>query len=188
MKIRLAFFVPVIIFLLFVVVSFWGLYAITTGQRSTSDIGFSMQGQPIPDIALASLNQHGQINADAPLDLGDWQGKAYAINVWASWCPPCRAEAPAIHQLSKSLPVLGINQRDKAQDAVAFLDQFGNPYQQIGVDPDGKASIAIGVQALPETLIIAPDGRVILHHRGPVFANELHGSIREALNMLGIDQ
>ena len=81
MKIRLAFFVPVIIFLLFVVVSFWGLYAITTGQRSTSDIGFSMQGQPIPDIALASLNQHGQINADAPLDLGDWQGKAggYAI-------------------------------------------------------------------------------------------------------------
>lgn len=185
MKSRLTFFVPIILFLLFVVVSFWGLYAITTGQRSTSDIGFSMEGQSIPAISLLSLNK--QTTDEPPLDLADWQGKAYAINVWASWCPPCRAEAPAIHQLSKSLPVLGINQRDKYEDAMAFLDQFGNPYQQIGVDPDGKASISIGVQALPETLIIAPDGRIILHHRGPIFANELEGSVRDALTSLGIN-
>jgi cytochrome c biogenesis protein CcmG/thiol:disulfide interchange protein DsbE len=185
MKFKLTFFVPIILFLLFVMVSFWGLYAITTGQRSTSDIGFSMEGQYIPAISLLSLDK--QTTDEVSLDLADWQGKAYAINVWASWCPPCRAEAPAIHQLSKSLPVLGINQRDKYEDAMAFLDQFGNLYQQIGVDPNGKASISIGVQALPETLIIAPDGRVILHHRGPIFANELEGSIHDALTSLGIN-
>lgn len=182
---KLPFFLPIIVFLLFVAVAFWGLYAITTGQRNVSDIGFSMQGQKIGEIALPEL----QPASDVPeyLDLAAWKGKAYAINVWASWCPPCRAEAPAIHQLSQSLPVLGINQRDKYDDAIGFLNQFGNPYEQIGIDRDGKASITIGVQALPETLIVAPDGRVILHHRGPIFANELRGSIRAALTELGIE-
>ncbi|MGB2304742.1 MAG: hypothetical protein ACPH6D_09150, partial [Candidatus Puniceispirillales bacterium] len=79
MKSRLTFFVPIILFLLFVVVSFWGLYAITTGQRSTSDIGFSMEGQSIPAISLLSLDK--QTTDEPPLDLADWQGKAYAINV-----------------------------------------------------------------------------------------------------------
>lgn len=186
MKSRLAFYVPIVVFLLFVVVSFWGLYTVTTGKRNISDIGFSMQGQMVPNINLSALDR--QITEQQTLDLTAWQGKAYAINVWASWCPPCRAEAPAIHQLSQFLPVLGINQRDQRDDAFAFLEQFGNPYQQIGIDPDGKASITLGVQALPETLIIAPDGRIILHHRGPVFANELNGSIRDALNELEIKQ
>ena len=73
-----------------------------------------------------------------------------------------------------------------SKNALDFLNTFGDPYTAIGVDRDGRASIEIGVQALPETLIIGPDGTIILHHRGPIFANEMNGVIRDALITLGI--
>jgi cytochrome c biogenesis protein CcmG/thiol:disulfide interchange protein DsbE len=182
MTFRPVFIIPVLVFLLFVGVSLWGLLAITYGKRDTQSIGFSMQGQTISPVTLPLLKAADQDS----FSLKDWQGQAYAINVWASWCPPCRAEAPAIERLSEHLPVLGINQRDTKENALDFLNTFGDPYSVIGVDRDGKASIDIGVQALPETMIIGPDGTIILHHRGPIFANEMNGVIRDALITLGI--
>jgi cytochrome c biogenesis protein CcmG/thiol:disulfide interchange protein DsbE len=182
MTFRPVFIIPVLVFFLFVGVSLWGLLAITNGNRDTQSIGFSMQGQTIPSVTLPLL----KVTDQDEFSLNKWQGQAYAINVWASWCPPCRAEAPAIERLSDHLPVLGINQRDEQENALDFLNTFGDPYTAIGVDRDGRASIEIGVQALPETLIIGPDGTIILHHRGPIFANEMNGVIRDALITLGI--
>ena len=180
MQQRLTLLLPLILFLLFAGVAFWGLWSVSTGARDTKSIGFSREGQAMPSITLPLLGAENQ-----QLSLEDWQGRAYAINVWASWCLPCRAEAPAIARLAESIPVLGINTRDQYDDARGFLAQFGNPYTAHGVDANGRASIEIGVQALPETLIIAPDGTIILHHRGPIFAREMDGVIADALKKLG---
>ena len=180
MRQRLTLWLPIILFLLFAGVAFWGLWAVKSGARDTQSIGFSREGQVMPIISLPLLGVENQ-----QLSLTDWQGRAYAINVWASWCLPCRAEAPAIARLAESIPVLGINTRDQYDDAREFLTQFGNPYTANGVDATGRASIEIGVQALPETLIVARDGTILLHHRGPIFAREMDGVIADALKTLG---
>src|SRR6056300_1410624 len=124
MTFRPVFIIPVLVFFLFVGVSLWGLLAITNGNRDTQSIGFSMQGQTIPSVTLPLL----KVTDQDEFSLNNWQGQAYAINVWASWCPPCRAEATAIERLSYQLPVLGINQRDEEENALGFLNTFGDPY------------------------------------------------------------
>lgn len=148
----------------------WNSDSDTSNKRGNGagDIGFSMLGNPAPDLTLPVYGS--QFNT---LTLTDWRGKTYAINVFASWCAPCRAEAPSIARLSQTLPVIGINFRDDMADAAEFLALFGNPYQAIGVDATGQASLMLGVQAIPETLIVNGQGEIIFHQRGPIFADGL---------------
>lgn len=138
--------------------------------NGAGDIGFSMLGNPAPDLTLPAYDS--QTNPPT-LAFADWHGTTYAINVFASWCAPCRAEAPSIARLSQTLPVIGINFRDDEADAAEFLALFGNPYQAIGVDATGQASLMLGVQAIPETLIVNTQGEIIFHQRGPIFAEGL---------------
>ena len=115
------------------------------------------------------------------LSLADFRGRAFAVNVFASWCAPCRLEAPSIEALAGEMPVIGINYKDAPADADAFLGQFGNPFAAIGRDADGSASIQLGVHGLPETFIVGSDGVVVLHHQGPVFADTLRGPVADAV-------
>ncbi|MBK4215189.1 DsbE family thiol:disulfide interchange protein [Paracoccus caeni] len=90
------------------------------------------------------------------------------VNFWASWCPPCRAEHPTLSELSERLPVYGIDLRDPEANALAFLNEDGDPFAAIATDPRGRAAIDWGVTAPPETFIIDGEGRVLYRFAGPL--------------------
>ena len=181
MRRRLLSILPAIILLGLASLALWSLWQTDATDSTSRDIGFSMVGQAVSNISLPSFAGAGDVS------LASWQGQPYAINVFASWCPPCRVEAPSIAQLGHRLPVIGINFRDEAAAALEFLELFGNPYAAIGVDDDGAASLALGVQALPETLIIDASGQIIFHQRGPIFADAFasDGDLAQVLAAIG---
>jgi len=111
-------------------------------------------GKPAPAFALSTLDGDQVIRRD------DLLGQAYLLNVWASWCPGCRVEHEQITAIADSglIPVIGLNYKDAEADARRWLNQFGNPYQQILVDADGKVGIDFGVYGAPETFLVDAAG------------------------------
>ena len=98
------------------------------------------------------------------------RGQVWLLNVWASWCAPCREEHPLFNTLAKSklVPIVGLNYKDKREDAVAWLQKFGNPYELSAWDIDGRVGIDYGVYGAPETFLIDKQG-VIRHKQiGPI--------------------
>ncbi|AGS23754.1 DsbE family thiol:disulfide interchange protein [Rhizobium etli] len=96
-------------------------------------------------------------------------GKLTLVNVFASWCIPCRDEHPILKELAKDgrLNIVAINYKDKNDNALRFLGELGNPYRAIGVDPNGKAAIDWGVYGIPESYLVAPDGTILYKRVGP---------------------
>ncbi|MGF1911067.1 DsbE family thiol:disulfide interchange protein [Vibrio kasasachensis] len=89
------------------------------------------------------------------------------VNVWASWCGICRSEHSFLNQLAKhGVPIVGLNYRDKRSHALSYLDDLGNPYQEIIYDPSGKFSIDLGVMGTPETYLIDRKGGVVAKFSG----------------------
>jgi cytochrome c biogenesis protein CcmG/thiol:disulfide interchange protein DsbE len=97
------------------------------------------------------------------------KGKLTLINVFASWCIPCREEHPILKELAKDnrLNIVAINYKDKNDNALRFLGELGNPYRAIGIDPNGKAAIDWGVYGIPESYLVAPDGTILYKRVGP---------------------
>lgn len=97
------------------------------------------------------------------------KGKLTLVNVFASWCIPCREEHPILKELAKDnqLNIVAINYKDKNDNALRFLGKLGNPYRAIGVDPNGKAAIDWGVYGIPESYLVAPDGTILYKRVGP---------------------
>ena len=95
-------------------------------------------------------------------------GKPYLVNFWGSWCPTCRAEHPVVNKLARlnTLYIVGMNFRDETEDAVAWLQRWGNPYDVSLVDYDGRVSIDFGVYAAPETFLVDPSGTIVFKHLG----------------------
>lgn len=107
------------------------------------------------------------------------QGKVWLFNVWASWCVSCRAEHPLLIDLAKRsvLPIIGLNYKDKAQDAQSWLKQFGNPYQLSVSDLEGRVGIDFGVYGVPETFVIDKEGVIRYKHIGPLREEDLKEKI-----------
>ena len=102
-------------------------------------------------------------------------GRATIVNVFASWCAPCRVEHPFLVALAdapsvKAGKVVGMNYKDEAENARRFLGALGNPYSAVGVDRSGRAAIEWGVYGVPETFVIGGDGRILEKHVGPLDA------------------
>lgn len=97
-------------------------------------------------------------------------GKPTLVNVWASWCAPCREEHPVLEKLAADprIRLVGINYKDQRENAVAFLGQLGNPFQAIGIDPTGRTAIDWGVYGVPETFLVGADGVVRYKFIGPL--------------------
>lgn len=97
-------------------------------------------------------------------------GRKTLVNVWATWCVGCREEHGFLMQLAESgtIPIYGINWRDNRDDALRWLDQFGDPYVASGFDADGRAGIDWGVYGAPETFLVDEEGVVIHKHLGPL--------------------
>ena len=94
----------------------------------------------------------------------------YIVNIWASWCVPCRTEHPLLMKLSKnqSARLIGINYRDNLSNAKKFINKFGNPYSQILIDNDGTLSVELGAYGVPETFIINKNKKIIKKFLGPI--------------------
>ena len=92
----------------------------------------------------------------------------YILNIWASWCAPCRKEHPELMKLSKnsSIKIIGINYKDNLKNAKKFLNDLGNPYSTILIDDDGTISIELGAYGVPETFIINKQNKIIQKFRG----------------------
>jgi cytochrome c biogenesis protein CcmG/thiol:disulfide interchange protein DsbE len=94
----------------------------------------------------------------------------YIVNIWASWCVPCRTEHPLLMELSKnqSAKLIGLNYRDKLDNAKNFINEFGNPYSQIIIDSNGTLSVEFGAYGVPETFIIGKNKKIIKKFIGPI--------------------
>lgn len=108
------------------------------------------------------------------------------MNVWASWCGPCRVEHPELMRLAAmGATVLGLNYKDAPANAKAFLEELGDPYAGVGVDRTGRAGIEWGVYGVPETFVIDGAGRIVLKHVGPIQNDDLERRILPALRAAG---
>jgi len=94
----------------------------------------------------------------------------YILNIWSSWCSPCRDEHPKLMQLSKnsSVKLIGLNYKDNPKNAKKFIDILGNPYSMIIIDENGTISIELGAYGVPETFIINKDKKIIKKFIGPL--------------------
>ena len=134
--------------------------------RDVSEIPSALIGQPAPQTKLEPLAGTNLPGLDSAL----FKGKVTVLNVWASWCLPCREENPVLLALSQDsrFELMGLNYKDSPEKAKNFLDGFGNPFSAIGVDPAGRAGIDWGVYGVPETFIIGKDGKIAFKHVGPL--------------------
>lgn len=106
------------------------------------------------------------------LQTASLKGEPFVLNVWASWCTNCRAEHPLLSELAGTVPLYGLNYRDKRDAARAWLIQAGNPYRAILADPDGKLALELGVYGTPETYLFDADGALLTRHTGEL-TNEI---------------
>ena len=164
---RLIFLLPGLIFAVLV-----GLFLFQlVGGRNPAEVPSVLINKPVPAFSLAPLEGLTAEGRPVPgLSSEDLKGRVTIVNVWASWCGPCRQEHPLLVDLAKdpSVRVVGINQRDNPDNARRFLGTLGNPYAAVGVDPNGRASIDWGVYGVPETFIVGPDGTIRHKQIGPL--------------------
>ncbi len=148
-------------------------------QGPPDNLPSALIGKPAPRIILPPLDAATQGFGPEQLSAGH----VTVVNVFASWCAPCRIEAPQLAQLAhaKGFVLYGMVQKDTAARARAFLDEVGNPFARIGLDADGRAGIEWGVYGVPETYIL--DGRGIVRERfvGPITPEALASDIMPAI-------
>jgi len=159
---RLMVFLPLLVFV--------GLALVFLSQllsgRDISEVPSALIGQPAPKTNLPALDGMGLPG----LDSGQFAGKVTLVNVFASWCAPCREEHPVLLALSqdKRYVTAAINYKDKPENARRFLGSLGNPFQAIGVDEAGRTAIDWGVYGVPETFLVGKDGKIAYKHVGPL--------------------
>ena len=133
--------------------------------------------KPVPTFTLPGL---GAGDTDVGIDSrgfssADLKGRVTLVNVFASWCIPCKAEHPLLMRLAdkERLVIFGLNYKDKPADARAWISALGNPYRRIGVDRKGRVAIDWGVYGVPETFVIDRNGRIRYKHVGPLMARDV---------------
>lgn len=133
--------------------------------RDPREVPSPLIDKPTPNFQLAQL--HEPAKTFSPQEM---RGKVWLLNVWASWCISCRDEHPLLLELSRSgaLPLYGLNWKDKREDALAWLDDLGNPYILNAADSDGRVAIDYGVYGAPETYLIDKDGVIRFKQVGPL--------------------
>jgi cytochrome c biogenesis protein CcmG/thiol:disulfide interchange protein DsbE len=154
------------------------LYRLGTGDPSVLPSALIGHPAPVTDLPpLPGLERDGK--AVPGLSNATFKGAVTLVNVWASWCVPCRDEVPFLDQLSKDkrIQLVGINYKDSTDDARRFLNRFGNPFIANGRDASGRTSIDWGVYGVPETFLIGRDGHIAYKLVGPVTADNLERTL-----------
>ena len=152
-------FAPLVIAVGFALLFFVGLF-----MGDPSRLPSAYQGKTLPVFALDGLPDTQGFSSP---DLA--QGRPSLLNVWASWCGPCRDEHPALMQLAAAgIEIYGLNYKDNPSAAKRFLTRLGDPYVRVGADKSGKVALDIGVYGVPETFLLDGEGRVVMRHVGPL--------------------
>ena len=122
-------------------------------------------GNPAPKFTLTDVLDPAQSVSNE-----SFKGQVYVLNVWASWCVPCREEHQALLAISQThvVPIIGLNYMDERGKAKQWLEQFGNPYQSVPFDNDGRTAINWGVYGAPETYLIDAQGKVVFKFISPI--------------------
>lgn len=146
---------------------FMGVFAVVLdrmgkGEYNPRDIPTEFIGKPAPQIQVSSL-----FDADKMLDTDQFRGQPWLFNIWGTWCPECWREHAYLIELKKAgVPIVGLNWRDERSEAIAMLNQLGNPFVEIGFDPDSSVAMDWGVYGAPETFLVDAQGVVIAKHAG----------------------
>jgi cytochrome c biogenesis protein CcmG/thiol:disulfide interchange protein DsbE len=173
---RLVAFLPLILFL-----ALSGVFLVRLFAGDPTKLPSVLIGRPVPAFALPAVEglaaKGNPVPGFAAADLS--KGRPTLVNVFASWCAPCHQEHPFLMELAKDgrFGIVGINQKDKPENARRFLGRLGNPYSAVGADADGRISVEWGVYGVPETFLVSGDGRILFKHVGPLTPD----SIREKL-------
>ncbi|HVO13709.1 MAG TPA: DsbE family thiol:disulfide interchange protein [Alphaproteobacteria bacterium] len=167
---RLLFLLPVVVFLALAAV----IAAFMLSGTDPRVVPSALLDKPVPTFVLPAID-----GAERGLSTADLKGKVSVVNVFASWCVPCLAEHPQIMALAedKDIALVGINYKDKAADADAWLKRLGNPFRAVGADRDGRVSIDWGVYGVPETFFIDRGGTIRYKHVGPITPQDLKDKI-----------
>lgn len=165
---RVLVFLPLAIAALLGITFWWGL------QNNDDRLPSPLIGKPAPEFSLPALGSQ----ADG-LSTANLRGEVSLVNVWASWCAPCRAEMPLLMELAEAgtVKIYGINYKDDPEAAQNFLEELGNPYTRIGADTTGRVGLDWGVYGVPETFVVDADGRIAYKHIGPFDQRSLEEDI-----------
>ena len=163
-------------------------YSVLKPDLNPDLIPSALIGKPAPDFDLPPLDGLTADNQPVPgLKKADLLGHVTLVNIFASWCGPCREEHPALLELAKDkrFRLVAINYKDRPENARLFLEELGNPFAAIGVDARGRTGIDWGVYGVPETFVVGPDGIIRYKLVGVVseesFAKVLEPTIKKAL-------
>lgn len=161
----------------FVIAIFLGI-GLTLNPR---EVPSPLIGRQVPEFELPPVQ-----GRTLGLSSRDLKGQVQLVNVFASWCAPCRQEHPLLLELQTSglAPIHGLNYKDAPDDAARWLDRLVDPYTRTGADIDGKVSIDWGVYGVPETFIIDREGRVAFKHVGPLTPQVIADKVRPLVNRL----
>ncbi len=151
-------------------------------SRDLNELPSPFLGKPAPLLDLPSLT-----NPDKRVSSSDYEGRIALVNVWATWCVGCRQEHEFLMALSRtdSVPIYGINWRDRRDEALAWLGSLGDPYVASGFDADGRTGIDWGVYGAPETFLIGKNGQVLHKHLGPLSQTAWERDFMPLVNMDG---
>jgi cytochrome c biogenesis protein CcmG/thiol:disulfide interchange protein DsbE len=166
--------------IVFAVVAAIFLVSLESG-RDPEQIPSVLLGKPAPDFDLPPLDGLAAGGQPVPgLKRADLIGHVSLVNVFASWCAPCRQEHAELQELAKDTRyrLVGINYKDKPDNARHFLDELGNPYAAIGVDSRGRTGIDWGVYGVPETFVVGRDGVISYKFIGPITAEGLAATLK----------
>jgi cytochrome c biogenesis protein CcmG/thiol:disulfide interchange protein DsbE len=157
---RLILWAPLLVFLVFIVTVAAGLYS-----PSDPKIRSRLVGRPVPAFELPAATPQKPALRQADFTTG----QPRVLNIFASWCAPCIAEAPQLLELAKQgIPIDAIAIRDRPEDVAKFLSRWGDPYQRIGSDTDSRVQLALGSSGVPETFVIDGKGVIRYQHIGDI--------------------
>lgn len=174
---RLAFALPVVLF-----AALAGYFAIALfSGRDPRELPSALLDKPMPKFDLPSLSGEGRV-ASASL-----RGEVVVLNVFASWCAPCRVEHPLLLRLARQekLHLVGIAYKDRPEDSRRFLSELGDPYRAIGIDRDGRTGIDFGLYGVPETYVIDRAGHIRKRFVGPLTASAVERELLPLVRALG---
>jgi cytochrome c biogenesis protein CcmG/thiol:disulfide interchange protein DsbE len=160
--------IPVLVFLALAAVFWRGL------SGNPSEIPSALIGKPVPDFTLPAIDGLGVPGFDrASLTAGH----VTLVNVWASWCGPCRIEHPVLMELGKrsDIRLYGLNYKDEPENARRFLGMLGQPFAAVVADEAGRATVDWGVYGVPETFVIDGDGIIRFKWIGPITPEAVAG-------------
>jgi cytochrome c biogenesis protein CcmG/thiol:disulfide interchange protein DsbE len=170
---------PLVVFLALAALFFFRL-----GSGDPSRVPSALIGRLAPETNLPPVEGLTRDGKPVPgLSSADLKGAVTLVNVWASWCVPCHEEIPLLVKLGedKRLKLVGINYKDRPDNARRFLGRYGNPFVATGVDANGRASIEWGVYGVPETFIVSRDGRIVHKLVGPITPGNLEAAVKPAI-------